>query len=74
MKSVHGHLLMKWYYKSAFAGMAENQTQTQKKKNPSDFLVFCITWIFTASEKMDISYFHMITNRIKILTVFLLNA
>lgn len=31
MKPVHGHLLMKWYYKSAFVGMAQNQTQTQKK-------------------------------------------
>lgn len=54
MKSVHGHLLMKWYYKSAFMGMAQNQTQTQKKKILQILWYFRITWIFTASEKMDI--------------------
>lgn len=53
MNSVHGHLLMKWYYKSAFVGMAQNQTQTQKKILQI-LWYFRITWIFTASEKMDI--------------------
>lgn len=56
MMSVHGHLLMKWYYKSAFMWMAQNQTQIKKKEKNFQFCVIFVLVEFSQLANFKAEY------------------